>query len=154
MESQSKALNPIILPINFAIKVAKENCITLPQAALFVIRYHSSTVIIMINGLDHVEISQDHHLFLVNALIDTKQLSYFTLRIDCLSNIDICFYASSFPGTPFLHSVLDPGEQTPETLDQITVAKLRCATGLANLEAKKYKLAAREVRSFDLCYSC
>ncbi|KAA8545696.1 hypothetical protein F0562_020853 [Nyssa sinensis] len=35
-------------------------------------------------------------------------------------------------------------EQSPDALDPITVAKLRCAAGLAQLEAKKYKLAARK----------
>ncbi|KAI4354986.1 hypothetical protein L6164_003805 [Bauhinia variegata] len=41
-------------------------------------------------------------------------------------------------------SYVSKAEQTPEALDQITIAKLRCAAGLANLEAKKYKLAARK----------
>jgi COP9 signalosome complex subunit 1 len=35
-------------------------------------------------------------------------------------------------------------EQTPDSLDPIIVAKLRAAAGLANLETKKYKLAARK----------
>ncbi|XP_048532898.1 COP9 signalosome complex subunit 1-like [Triticum urartu] len=35
-------------------------------------------------------------------------------------------------------------EQTPDTLDAVIVAKLRAAAGLANLETKKYKLAARK----------
>ncbi|KAH0456043.1 hypothetical protein IEQ34_013950 [Dendrobium chrysotoxum] len=35
-------------------------------------------------------------------------------------------------------------EQTPDSLDPITIAKLRCAAGLAHLETKKYKLAARK----------
>ncbi|KAK9103396.1 hypothetical protein Sjap_020650 [Stephania japonica] len=35
-------------------------------------------------------------------------------------------------------------EQTPEVLDSVTVAKLRCAAGLAYLENKKYKHAARK----------
>ncbi|XP_021904556.1 COP9 signalosome complex subunit 1 [Carica papaya] len=41
-------------------------------------------------------------------------------------------------------SYVSKAEQTPEALDSITVAKLRCASGLAHLEAKKYKLAARK----------
>ncbi|KAG1362306.1 COP9 signalosome complex subunit 1 [Cocos nucifera] len=46
----------------------------------------------------------------------------------------------------FLHvsNYVSKAEQTPESLDSITVAKLRCAAGLAYLEAKKYKLAARK----------
>jgi COP9 signalosome complex subunit 1 len=39
-------------------------------------------------------------------------------------------------------------EQTPDSLDPIIVAKLRAAAGLANLETKKYKLAARKVSIF------
>lgn len=41
-------------------------------------------------------------------------------------------------------SYVSKAEQTPEALDPVTVAKLRCAAGLAHLEAKKYKLAARK----------
>ncbi|PKA46544.1 COP9 signalosome complex subunit 1 [Apostasia shenzhenica] len=46
----------------------------------------------------------------------------------------------------FMHvtSYVSKAEQTPDSLDPITVAKLRCAAGLAHLEAKKYKLAARK----------
>ncbi|KAI3972229.1 hypothetical protein MKW92_019877 [Papaver armeniacum] len=35
-------------------------------------------------------------------------------------------------------------EQTPDALDPVAIAKLRCAAGLAHLESKKYKLAARK----------
>lgn len=35
-------------------------------------------------------------------------------------------------------------EATPEPLEPITVAKLRCASGLAHLDSKKYKHAARK----------
>ncbi|MBA0805156.1 hypothetical protein Gohar_004696, partial [Gossypium harknessii] len=41
-------------------------------------------------------------------------------------------------------SYVSKAEQTPEALDPPTVAKLCCAAGLAHLEAKKYKLAARK----------
>lgn len=41
-------------------------------------------------------------------------------------------------------SYVNKAEQTPEALDPVIVAKLRCAAGLAHLEAKKYKLAARK----------
>lgn len=42
-------------------------------------------------------------------------------------------------------SYVSKAEQTQEALDSLTVAKLRCASGLAYLEANKYKLAARKV---------
>lgn len=47
----------------------------------------------------------------------------------------------------FLHVTNHVGkaEQTPEASDPITLAKLKCAAGLAHLDAKKYKLAARKV---------
>lgn len=54
---------------------------------------------------------------------------------------------------PHVTSYVSKAEQTPEALDQITVAKLRCAAGLANLEAKKYKLAARKVCSLSLFFT-
>lgn len=41
-------------------------------------------------------------------------------------------------------SYVSKAEQSQE-LDPITIAKLRCAAGLAHLESKKYKLAARKV---------
>ncbi|CAH2063280.1 unnamed protein product [Thlaspi arvense] len=41
-------------------------------------------------------------------------------------------------------SYVNKAEQNPETLDPIIAAKLRCASGLAHLELKKYKLAARK----------
>ncbi|XP_009349943.1 COP9 signalosome complex subunit 1 [Pyrus x bretschneideri] len=41
-------------------------------------------------------------------------------------------------------SYVTKAEQIPEALDPVTVAKLRCAAGLAQLESKKYKLAARK----------
>lgn len=41
-------------------------------------------------------------------------------------------------------SYVSKAEQTSETLDPVVVAKLRCASGLAHLEVKKYKLAARK----------
>lgn len=46
----------------------------------------------------------------------------------------------------FMHvsNYVSKAEQTPDSLDPITVAKLRCAAGLAHLDAKKYKLAARK----------
>ncbi|MQL88788.1 hypothetical protein Taro_021366 [Colocasia esculenta] len=46
----------------------------------------------------------------------------------------------------FMHvsNYVSKAEQTPDLHDPITVAKLRCAAGLAFLETKKYKLAARK----------
>lgn len=41
-------------------------------------------------------------------------------------------------------SYVSKAEQTPEALDAIIVAKLCCAAGMAHLESKKYKLAARK----------
>ncbi|KAK4794188.1 hypothetical protein SAY86_012182 [Trapa natans] len=39
-------------------------------------------------------------------------------------------------------SYVSKAEQTPDALDTITVAKLRCVAGLADLESKKFKLAS------------
>lgn len=44
-------------------------------------------------------------------------------------------------------SYVNKVDQNPETLDPIVAAKLRCASGLAHLELRKYKLAARKVCS-------
>nr|GEV82453.1 COP9 signalosome complex subunit 1 [Tanacetum cinerariifolium] len=41
-------------------------------------------------------------------------------------------------------SYVSKAEQNKADLDAITIAKLNCAAGLAHLEAKKYKLAARK----------
>lgn len=51
----------------------------------------------------------------------------------------------------FMHvsNYVSKAEQTPDSLDAVTIAKLRCAAGLANLEAKKYKLAARKVSPYS-----
>eukprot|EP00899_Mesostigma_viride_P012739 jgi/Mesvir1/21466/Mv03922-RA.1 len=54
----------------------------------------------------------------------------------------------------FVHvtNYVQKAEQTPETQDVVIQAKLRCASGLSHLEAKKYKLAARRFldTSFEL----
>ncbi|KAK1322585.1 COP9 signalosome complex subunit 1 [Acorus calamus] len=46
----------------------------------------------------------------------------------------------------FMHvtNYVSKAEQASEVLEPVTVAKLKCAAGLAHLEAKKYKLAARK----------
>lgn len=63
--------------------------------------------------------------------------------------IHMCFNAIlvSIEMGQFTHvtSYVTKAEQSHNELDNITVAKLRCAAGLAHLEAKKYKLAARKV---------
>ncbi|CDP08878.1 unnamed protein product [Coffea canephora] len=41
-------------------------------------------------------------------------------------------------------SYVSKAEQTPDAVDAVTSAKLHCAAGLAHLEGKKYKLAARK----------
>ncbi|KAK8587958.1 hypothetical protein V6N13_086917 [Hibiscus sabdariffa] len=59
----------------------------------------------------------------------------------CLSAILVSIEMGQFT---HVTSYVSKAEQTPEALDPITSAKLRCAAGLAHLEAKKYKLAARK----------
>ncbi|XP_057454527.1 COP9 signalosome complex subunit 1 [Lotus japonicus] len=59
----------------------------------------------------------------------------------CMSAILVSIEMGQFS---HVSSYVSKAEQTPEGLDPITVSKLRCAAGLANLEAKKYKLAARK----------
>ncbi|RWR87611.1 COP9 signalosome complex subunit 1 [Cinnamomum micranthum f. kanehirae] len=46
----------------------------------------------------------------------------------------------------FMHvtNYVSKAEQAHEVLDPVTVAKLKCAAGLAHLDTKKYKLAARK----------
>eukprot|EP00245_Coleochaete_scutata_P005782 TRINITY_DN19649_c0_g1_i1.p1 TRINITY_DN19649_c0_g1~~TRINITY_DN19649_c0_g1_i1.p1 ORF type:complete len:435 (-),score=92.43 TRINITY_DN19649_c0_g1_i1:295-1599(-) len=46
----------------------------------------------------------------------------------------------------FVHvsNYVQKAEQTPDVQDPIVLAKLKCAAGLANLDSKKYKLAARK----------
>lgn len=77
--------------------------------------------------------------------------SYVRTRDYCTTSkhiISMCMNAIlvSIEMGQFTHvtSYVSKAEQTPEALDQITVAKLRCAAGLAHLETKKYKLAARK----------
>ncbi|KAJ9188381.1 hypothetical protein P3X46_003743 [Hevea brasiliensis] len=59
----------------------------------------------------------------------------------CMSAILVSIEMGQFT---HVTSYVSKAEQTPEALDPITIAKLRCAAGLAHLEAKKYKLAARK----------
>ncbi|ONI22882.1 hypothetical protein PRUPE_2G156700 [Prunus persica] len=59
----------------------------------------------------------------------------------CMSSILVSIEMSQFA---HVSSYVSKAEQSPEALDPVTVAKLRCAAGLAHLEAKKYKLAARK----------
>uniref|UniRef100_A0A2P2JYE9 Uncharacterized protein MANES_05G039500 n=1 Tax=Rhizophora mucronata TaxID=61149 RepID=A0A2P2JYE9_RHIMU len=59
----------------------------------------------------------------------------------CMSAILVSIEMGQFT---HVTSYVGKAEQTPEALDNVTVSKLRCAAGLAHLEAKKYKLAARK----------
>lgn len=78
--------------------------------------------------------------------------SYVRTRDYCTTSkhiISMCMNAIlvSIEMGQFTHvtSYVSKAEQTPDALDLTTVAKLRCAAGLAHLETKKYKLAARKV---------
>jgi COP9 signalosome complex subunit 1 len=51
-----------------------------------------------------------------------------------------------------ISSYVSKAEQSVEPLDTIATAKLRCAAGLSNLFAKKYKLAARKVCSMLMLF--
>ncbi|MED6185349.1 COP9/signalosome complex subunit Csn1 [Stylosanthes scabra] len=59
----------------------------------------------------------------------------------CMSAILVSIEMGQFT---HVTSYVSKAEQTHEALDQITIAKLRCAAGLAKLVSKKYKLAARK----------
>jgi len=60
----------------------------------------------------------------------------------CLSTILVSIEMGQFS---HVSSYVNKAEQATDALDPIITSKLRCAAGLANLEAKKYKLAARKV---------
>ncbi|GLT77592.1 hypothetical protein SLA2020_491600 [Shorea laevis] len=59
----------------------------------------------------------------------------------CLSAILVSIEMGQFT---HVTNYVSKAEQTPESLEPSIVGKLRCAAGLAHLEAKKYKLAARK----------
>ncbi|URD80551.1 COP9 signalosome complex subunit [Musa troglodytarum] len=59
----------------------------------------------------------------------------------CLSVILVSIELGQFT---HVSNYVSKAEQTPEQLDLVTHSKLRCAAGLAYLETKKYKLAARK----------
>ncbi|GAB4844432.1 COP9/signalosome complex subunit Csn1 [Ancistrocladus abbreviatus] len=59
----------------------------------------------------------------------------------CLNTILVSIEMGQFA---HVTNYVGKAEQTPEALDPVTTAKLRCAAGLAHLEAKKYKFAARK----------
>ncbi|KAL3651788.1 hypothetical protein CASFOL_004790 [Castilleja foliolosa] len=65
--------------------------------------------------------------------------------------IQICLHAIlvSIEMGQFKHvtSYVSKAEQSQDALDPVTIAKLRSAAGLAHLEGKKYKLAARKLVS-------
>ncbi|KAF7137900.1 hypothetical protein RHSIM_Rhsim07G0020500 [Rhododendron simsii] len=64
----------------------------------------------------------------------------------CLNAILVSIEMGQFT---HVSSYVGKAEQSPDALDAITVAKLRAAGGLALLEAKKYKLAARKSKGQD-----
>ncbi|KAK4415958.1 COP9 signalosome complex subunit [Sesamum alatum] len=77
--------------------------------------------------------------------------SYVRIRDYCTSSkhiIQMCLKAIlvSIEMGHFLHvsSYVSMAGQTQDGLDPVTISKLHCAAGLANLIGKKYKLAARE----------
>ncbi|KAI4311531.1 hypothetical protein MLD38_036417 [Melastoma candidum] len=77
--------------------------------------------------------------------------SYVRTRDYCTTSkhiISMCMNAIlvSIEMGQFTHvtSYVSKAEQILDTLDTVTAAKLKCASGLAFLEAKKYKLAARK----------
>lgn len=59
----------------------------------------------------------------------------------CLNTILVSIEMGQFT---HVTSYVSKAEQTQEGLEAVTVAKLRCAAGLAHLESRKYKLAARK----------
>ncbi|KAM6584880.1 hypothetical protein CsatB_011882 [Cannabis sativa] len=59
----------------------------------------------------------------------------------CMSAILVSIEMGQFT---HVTSYVSKAEQSQEVVDPIVIAKLRCAAGLALLEAKKYKLAARK----------
>ncbi|KAM7277337.1 hypothetical protein ACFE04_019203 [Oxalis oulophora] len=77
--------------------------------------------------------------------------SYVRTRDYCTNSKHIihmcmCAILVSIEMDQFTHvtSYVSKAEQTPEALDPLASSKLRCAVGLAHLDAKKYKLAARK----------
>ncbi|KAK4379359.1 hypothetical protein RND71_001221 [Anisodus tanguticus] len=65
-----------------------------------------------------------------------KHIIYMCLNA-ILVSIEMCQFTH-------VTSYVSKAEQSQDSLEVVTVAKLRCAAGLAHLEAKKYKLAARK----------
>ncbi|CAL1379373.1 unnamed protein product [Linum trigynum] len=59
----------------------------------------------------------------------------------CMSAILVSIEMGQFS---HVSSYVSKAEQTPEALDPTTIAKLKCASGLAHLDMTKYKLAARK----------
>ncbi|KAG8363345.1 hypothetical protein BUALT_Bualt19G0012800 [Buddleja alternifolia] len=66
----------------------------------------------------------------------TKHIIYM-----CLNAILVSIEMGQFT---HVASYVSKAEQSQDALDPVTIAKLRCAAGLAYLEGKKYKLAARK----------
>ncbi|XP_059634118.1 COP9 signalosome complex subunit 1-like [Cornus florida] len=77
--------------------------------------------------------------------------NYIRTRDYCTTSkhiINMCLNATlvSIEMGQFAHVInyVNKAEQNPDALDPVTIAKLRSSAGLAHLEAKKYKLAARK----------
>ncbi|KAK3038088.1 hypothetical protein RJ639_031642 [Escallonia herrerae] len=62
----------------------------------------------------------------------------------CLNAILVSIEMGQFTHVSSYVSKAEQNSQNSDSLDTITAAKLRCAAGIAYLEAKKYKLAARK----------
>ncbi|XP_058104811.1 COP9 signalosome complex subunit 1 [Magnolia sinica] len=89
--------------------------------------------------------------YYAHGLLGDAFKNYVRTRDYCTTSkhiIQMCFNVIlvSIELGQFMHvtNYVSKAEQTPEPLDPVTVAKLRCAAGLAHLDAKKYKLAARK----------
>mmetsp|Transcript_27249 Transcript_27249/g.45593 ORF Transcript_27249/g.45593 Transcript_27249/m.45593 type:complete len:412 (-) Transcript_27249:404-1639(-) len=59
----------------------------------------------------------------------------------CLNVINVSFELGNYV---HVTNYVQKAEQTPDVQDPVVLAKLRCAAGLAGLENKKYKVAARK----------
>ncbi|KAK2983978.1 hypothetical protein RJ640_027303 [Escallonia rubra] len=67
----------------------------------------------------------------------------------CLNAILVSIEMGQFTHVSSYVSKAEQNSQNSDSLDTITAAKLRCAAGIAYLEAKKYKLAARKNKVID-----
>ncbi|KAM7260798.1 hypothetical protein ACFE04_026273 [Oxalis oulophora] len=89
--------------------------------------------------------------YYAHGLLGEALKSYIRTRDYCTTSkhvLHMCMYIilTSIEMGQFTHviSYISKAEQTPEALEPLAASKLSCAAGLAHLEAKKYKLAARK----------